>query len=210
MWHVYGPDGKLRGTFEEKADASLFLLRSTTQSRSEDHHRHMRETEAETRSEGHFPLAYGTLLMTGNPFVWHFATIVVVFLFVVGVGVPIVSNLFNAVFDTGRTGRSIEVAQVFSGVSFLYLAVLTLGAILLAILRATGMQGGFARRLLVGGLFNVSSFGMLLIGLLGGAAIILGVLGLFGFQFWRAVTYYGLVILAIYSLTNYFYRELLS
>lgn len=209
-WHVYSPDGKLRGTFQEKADVSLFLLKSTTEERSAGYQKRMRQADLEDRVDGQVPIAYGTLLMTGNPFIWHFAVIVLVFLFVVGVGIPIVSNVLNWLFGTGRAANTIQLSQLFSSISLLYLAVLTLGAILLVILRSTGLQGGIMRPLLVGGLFNAGLFGLLLIGIISMAAIVLGIFGLFGFEFWRTVTYSGLVMLAIYSLTNYFYRELLS
>lgn len=210
QWHVYSPDGKLRGTFQEKADASLFLLKSTTQERSAAYQKRMRQSDLEDRIDGQVPIAYGTLLMTGNPFIWHFAMIVLVFLFVMGMGIPIVSNVLNWVFGTGRAANTIQLSQLFSSISLLYLAILTLGAILLAILRSTGIRGGFARSLLVGGLFNAGLFGLLLIGIISMVAIVLGILGVFGFEFWRTVIYAGVVMLAIYSLTNYFYRELLS
>lgn len=210
MWHVYAPDGKHVGAFEEKADASLFVMRRASQDQNDNYQERMRKSNAANRAEDQVPMAYGALLMTGNPFIWHFASIIVVFLFVIGVGIPIFSNIFNGLFRTGRAASTIELAQLFSGVSLLYLIILTLGAILLVILRSAGMQGGFARTMLVGALFNIGLFGLLLIGILGGAAVVMGILGLFGFEVVRSLIFYGLVMVAIYILTNYFYRELLS
>lgn len=209
-WQVYDADGALRGTFNDKADASLFVMKESTQTRMTTHKERIERSDREARSDGGaFPTAYGTLMLTGRPFIWHFAMIIVVILFVIGVGIPVFSNLFNALFNPAEERQPIQIANMFSSISLLYLSILAIGAAVLALMRRSGSTGAF-QGFLASTLFNAGLFGLLLIGIICLIAIGFSIFGLFGFTFARTVGYAAGLIFGIYSLTNYFYREMLS
>lgn len=209
-WHVYAPDGTLRDTFTDKADATLFVMRQSSQDRMASHQERIKQAERESRTDGRIPSDYGTLMLTGMPFLWHFVMIILVIIFSIGVGIPILSNLFNSLFGTGEARTPIQVANIFSSISLLYLSILAIGAAILAVISRTGGQGGGVHKFLAGMLFNAALFGILLVGVMSFIAIGLSIFGMLGFTFARTVGYAAGLIFGIYALNNYFYREMLS
>lgn len=202
MWDVLSPDGMLLQSFHDKAEAYVYT------SKNKDYVRRVpleddRATRiADEEADNSMWYAYGLFLLIGLPTPIGILLVLLIFIAVMGVGLPFISDVFGITLLSMRGDGRTTIADIFALFALGFLALMSLGALFSLLVHTFLKPGSWFGPLVVTPLYFITWYGVALGTTIGIITMIPGILGLFGFDFFGSLLFTLLWVLANYVLSR--------